>query len=529
LKLITFYDDTLLHLYDKGVAVRSKALRFHSHKDEESDEFARWTVEAVGYPHVHSTQEIGIPDYEVRTEGTVKGYYGRGSYIWVVKDLDDTPPAHGWEAAVHDSITGYRQWVGTVLKVAAAEDGWRVECELPFGFPVSPGAAAYFYRPRVLPTDNLLIPKLCDVEIWYAQDEGPASPVRAPVEVYRRFRRRGKTSFYFADKVAEIAEGETARLDVGFYAFVSQHELLDIEVKIDDDVYVHHYNEPPAPFDVVLRDVRRPAYCFSAGLWVEQTPQDSNRYKAPGKLKAVLNSRPLYNSKGKPVEAAGGIYFGKEGCGAVWVARNVVGYDPDPKVFVKGCALGRFDGAFLTEKFYYRSESDYLGLAPYEFAGNIAATDDELVGARLLTDHIWLKTRLRVVYASPPDSDSLPVGYDGGWAAVLMVPGDRTELITAGDVIRLGDGPDVEPYPREYVVSESGAGVRYIPVNSPYALDDTWRGRTEVFTWLIILELDSEGDYTHDERVRLETLGKYISVARGWDTRYEMWKIEFER
>lgn len=526
MKQTTFNDQALFHLYDKGVALRSKTLRFHSYKDEETDELARWTVETVGYPHVHSTQEIGIPDYEVRTEGTVKGYYGRGTRIWVVKDLDDTPPAHGWEATVHDSMIGYRQWLGKVLKVASTDEGWIIECERPFGYPIRSGAAAYFYRPGVLPTDNLLIPKLCTVEIWYEQEEGRASPVPAPVEIYRRFGRRGKTSFYFADKVAEVAEGDTVRLDAGFYAFVSQHELQDIEIKIDDEVYVHHYNEPPAPFDVVLRDVVKPAYFLSADLWVEQVPQDSKRFSAPGKLKAVHNGKPMYDTLGRPVEAAGGIYLGREPGGAAWVARNVIGYDPNPKVFVKGCALGRFDGARLTEKFYYRGEDDYLSLPPYEFAGGMTETGDELVGARILTDRIWQKTRLQVVWAAPPGDDELPAGYDGGWAAVLMVPGDRAEFIEEGDVIRLGAGPDDEPYPREYVISESDAGVRYIDEDSPYALEDSWRGRTEVFTWIIILELDAFGDYTHDERVRLETLGKYISVARGWDTRHEMWRIK---
>ncbi|UCE26836.1 MAG: hypothetical protein JSW52_10900 [Candidatus Coatesbacteria bacterium] len=524
MKQVKFNDAALFRLYDKGIAVRSKTLSFHSHKDEDSDELARWTVEAVGYPHVYSTQEIGIPDHEVRTEGTIKGYYGRGTRIWAVKDLDDTPPTHGWEATVHDSITGYRQWLGKLLKITDADEGWTVECERPFGYPISSGSAAYFYRPGVLPTDNLLVPKLCDVEIRYEQEEGPASPVPAPVEIYRRFWRRGKTSFYFADKTGEVAEGETARLDAGFYAFVSQHELQDIEIKIDDEVYVHHYNEPASPFNVILKNVAHPAYFLSAGLWVEQEPQDAKRFSAPGNPKAVIHGRPLYDTDGEPVEGAGGVFFGEGPNGAPWVGRNVVGFDPNPKVFVKGCALGRFDGARLDGKFNYRGEDDYLGLPPYELSGGMAAPPGELAGPRILTTRIWKRTRLQVVWAAPPGDDELPAGYDGGWAAVLMVPGDRTELLEEGDVIRLGAGPGDEPYPREYVVSESGAGVRYVDEDSPYALDDSWRGRTEVFTWLIILELDSSGDLTHDERVRLETLGKYISVARGWDVRHEVWK-----
>lgn len=529
MKQITFDDSGLFRLYDKGIAVRSKKLCYHSHKPEESDELARWTVEAVGDPHVHSTQDIGVPDFEVRTTGSVKGWYDRGTRIWRVKDLDDTPPAHGWEATVHDEAIGFRQWLGKVLKVATTEGGWVVECERPFSVSVSSGTQAYFYRPGVLPSDNLFVPKLCTVGIWYDRKEGLAGPVPAPVEVYRRFWQRGKTSFYFADKVAEIPDGETIQLDVGYYAFVAQHGLQDLEVNIDEEKYVHHYNEPAAPFDVVLRDVAKPAYFLAKGLWVEQLPQDYERRRAPGKSIVVHNGRTLFNDKDEKVDGDGGIYFGREPGGSVWIARNVVGYDHGPRVFVKGCKLGRFAGGGFSEEYDYRSTDEYLGLDTYEFTSGLAVVKDELVGARRLTERVWQRTRLQIVWASPPESDDLPVGYDGGWAAAVMVPGDRTELIAEGDVIRLGRDTGEEPYATEYIVSESAAGVRRIGEDSPYALDDSWRDRIEVFTWFIILELDFDAGHDHEERVRLETLGKYISVARGWDVRHEIWRIGFAK
>ena len=259
-----------------------------------------------------------------------------------------------------------------------------------------------------------------------------------------------------------------------------------------------------------------------------RSAQDSGRFQSAGKSAVILDGDPLLNTKGEKVEADGGIFFGREPGGSVWVARNIVGYDPAPRVFVKGCALGRLDDDRLSDKYYYRTSGRYLGLDAYEFTGDLAVAGKELIGARLLTDRVWHRTRLQIVWASPPESDDLPAGYDGGWAAVIMVPGDHTGLIAEGDVITLGNGPDEEPVPREYVVSESSAGARYIPEDSPYALNDSWRDRTEVFTWFVILELDPSGGLEYDERVRLETLGKYITVARGRDTRHEMWRIKLD-
>ncbi len=522
MKAVRFHDADLFYRYDKGYAVASTSLRYFSYQPRESDRYARWFVQAVGDATVPSTQEIGIADYADRTEGVTTRATPRAARTFAAYIVEGKPPQLGWEAAARDLSSGHYQNLGRVLDIGAGdgETFFVVEYVATYDFPA--GTYLYFYAPQILATDNLFLPRRAAVRVQYDYPQGTGGPPAAPVAVQRRDARRGKSSEYFCSRVAEIGEGEAVTLDAGYYAFIACPELRDIEVEIYDEVYVHHYNEPPAPFEVIVGPDESPGYLLTAGLACRNGPQDAARRAAPGETTLCKDGSPMKTSEGRVVATRGEVYLGRAGVN-VHVGWNDHGFDAATRTWFGQCKLGRFDGAVVHKLFVDRRGPVWFGKPSYELAGGLARWGNVLYGGRRRLDRNWLKTRLRVVWAAPPQGN-LPEGYDGGRAAVLLVPGDRTELLRPGDVIRLGHTADGAPAPKEYVIAEAGADVRYLGADNPYSLDDGWRDVTAVFTWAAILEVDY-GDLSYDDQVRYEVLGKYISVARGAAARHELWRL----
>jgi len=522
MKTVTFGDDALFYRYDRGWQVASRGLRYSSHQPADSDGVALWFVQAVGDPTVPSTQEIGVADYAERTAGRLALALRQGGREFSALDLAGASPGAGWEVSARDLASGHFQGLGRVTAVwqKEAETWYRVDGVAAYDFPV--GAYVYFYAPAVVAADNLYIPRRMRVRVEYDREHGWAGPRPAPVAVHRRTARRGKTSFYFAEQVAEVGEGEAATLDAGYYAFAACHPLQDISVVVNGDEYTHHYNEAPAPFAVVVEGADAHGQLLTAGLTVRNEPQPAGRDAAPGPSRLFRDGAPVKADDGREVATPGDIYLARAG-GDVYVAWNDAAFDGAHRAWFGQCKLGRLQGSEVRKLFVDRWGPTWHEKPAFELAGGVARFGAALYGGRRRLERRWVRTGPQTVWAAPPQGD-VPEGYDGGRAAVFMVAGDRTDLLQAGDVVRLGREAAGAPAPREYVLAEVDAGVRHINEDSPYALDDSWRGITAVFTWGALLEVDRTG-LAYDDQVRLEVLGKYVSVAKGMTSRHELWRF----
>jgi hypothetical protein len=524
MKNVYFHDGDIFYRYDRGCAVRAKSLRFNSHKPRESDGYARWFVYAVGDPTVPSTQEVGVPDYDERTEASLSAPLLRGGTYLRAGLVSGQPPAAGWEVGARNLGNGTYQGLGTVRWIAAVGGALHVRFDAPadYNFPV--GTRVYFYRPAVVASDNLFVPRRMRVVVEYDYPQGLAGPRAAPVEVHRRDTRRGKSSYYFADRVARLDAGEAGVLDAGYYAFVACHPLQDVEVKIDDVSYIHHYNEAAAPFHAILTGEAAASYHLRAGLTTRNERQPADRLAPCGETTLYKDGAPVRADDGRTLKTRGDIYLAPGAGDDCYVAWNDHGFDGDTRTYFGQCKLARVTGGVARKLFVDRWGPSWFAKPAYELEGGAAFHRGALYGGRRAAGRNWLKTRLRAVWAAPPQ-DNLPGNYDGGRAAVFMVPGDRLELLRPSGVLRLGDAPAGEARPREYVIAEAEAGVRYIGEHSPYALDDSWRDVTAVFTWAVILEVGREFA-DREQQVRAEVLGKYVTVARGFRERHELWRFK---
>jgi hypothetical protein len=522
MRVLTFYDADLFHRYDKGWAVRSKTLRFSSHQPPASNAYAVWTAEAVGDPTIPSTQEIGVPDYAERTEGTLAYPLAAGAKTLAVNISAGAPPAVGWELDVRDLASGFHQGLGRVVTRVVIDDQLWLTCEKAAARAFAAGARVYVYAPAVLCTDNLFLPRRQAVRVEYEYGVGLAGPRPASVAVHRRNTVRGKPSLYFATQVAEIGAGEAAVLDAGYYAFVACAELGDVAYKEGEEEYTHHYNEAAAAFYVVGEAARAPGYLLHAGLTVRQTPQPENGYAAPGLPTLYLGANPAHLTTGGVLATRGDIFLAG-GAAATYVGWNDHGFDDQSRCWFGQCRLGELTGGAVRELFVDRWGSSWYTAPAYELGDGLAVRGGALYGGRRRLERRWVRTGWQVVWAAPPQGN-LPAGYDGGSAGVLMVPGDRTDLLQAGAVLRLGETATGEPHAKEYVVAEASTGVRAIGEYDPYALNDEWRGITAVFSWAVVMEL-GHSYATLAAQVRAELLGKYLTVGQGPTARHELWRF----
>lgn len=524
MKTVTFGDAELFYRYDRGFAVAAKVLRFSSHAPRESDRYAVWVVQAVGAPTVPSTQEIGVADYAERTEARLLFEVPRGGAVWRVAAFAGRPPSPGWEVSARDYKSGVAQFLGDVVRVWCEGDHYALLTSRRAEYDYAGDAYLYFYRPAILATDNLLLARRAAVRVVYDYEGPGGKPRPAPVVVERRHGPRGRMSFFFPAKVAEIGEGEAVTLDAGYYAFVACHPLAEIEVQVGEGRYRHHYTEAPAPFAVVVEGTpwANAGYLLAAGLTARNAPQDEGRRRAPGDTILFKNGSRVFVDDGRPLATPGDVFLARGPAGGVYVAWNDVGWDATRGRYFSQCKVGKFAGAAVRKLFVDRWGEGWWEKPAYEIVGGVARFQNALWGGRRRLERGWRRTGWQVVWAAPPQ-DRVPADFDGGGAAVLMVPGDRTDLLRPGAVIRLGAKATVEPGPKEYVVAEAGAGVRHIEENSPYALDDNWRGVTTLFTWAVVLEVNRLGR-SYAAVVRAELLGKYIAVALAPRQRYELWR-----
>jgi hypothetical protein len=518
MRIVTFDDGDLFYRYDKGVAVQSKDLRFGSHQPRASNAYAYWFVQAVGMPAVPSTQAIGVPDYEARDAGLLAYTLARGGDRLALSSWTNVPGV-GWELGVREEGRGYCQGLGKVTATILGAGVIWVTFEIASDYNFAAGSFVYFYRPAIVASGNLFIPRRMPVRVEYDYGAGRRP---AAVVVHRRDTAAGSPSFFYGTQIAQIGEGETTTLDAGYYAFVACHPLETVAVDVDGTSYTHHYNEPAAPFAVRLEGVRGDGYLLRRGLTVRQAPQAADGYAAPGPATLYRDGVQVAVSDGRPLATRGDIFLAAEGT-IPRIAWNDHGFDGPSRTYFPKCKVAVLAGTRARKLFVDRSGSQWFGTPAYEIEGGVAVFRNALYGGRRTLGRNWVRTGLRIVWASPPQ-DNLPFDYDGGRAAVVMVPGSRPDFFAAGDVIRLGTSATGEPLPKEYVVSETNAGGRVIGLHSPYALDDTWRGVTAVFTWAVVLEV-SYGDKTLANQIREEFLGKYISVSRGIETKHEVWRL----
>ncbi len=523
MKIVNFTDDDLFYRYDKGWAVRAKSLAYTSHQPRASDRYAHWFVQAVGDATVPSTQDIGVADYETRTEASLTAELKRGGTYLRANLVSGETPAVGWELGVRELDGGPFQGLGRVAWLVVLGSTLHVRFDVPADYTFPVGARVYFYAPAAVASDNLFIPRRMPVRIAYDYPQGLAGPRPAAVAVQRRDTRRGKSSYFFPAQVAEVAEGEAVVLDGGYYAFVACHPLEDVEVDVDGELYTHHYNAAAAPFSVIVEGAPAGGYLLREDLTTRNEPQAADLYSSCGKSTLCRAGVPVKVNDGRPLSTRGEIFLCRRAADT-YVGWNDFGFDERSRTYFPQCKLGTFAGGVVHKVFVDRWGESWCRTPGYELEGGVTRYGNALYGGRRGLARNWVRTGLQIIWAAPPQ-EFAPDDYDGGRAAAFMVPGDRRELFAAGDIIRLAPTAAAEPLPKEYVIAEVGAGARLIAGDSPYALDDSWRGVTAVFTWVVMLDVGREYK-TYAAQVRAEVLGKYIAVAKGEETRHEVWRFD---
>ena len=518
-------------LCDKGIAVRSKHLFYYNYPDEDPPGELHnywWEIASIGTPTV-GVKETDIPkpytdDIEV---GVLQEDFYRGRYRFIVSSFIGTRVEVGDFVEIRDETNNVYQQLGRILEIDIDTGHYRVKIENPakVDYPAhaSPGQLTYlyFYSPDDSVTPNLFIPRYAEITIEYIKDELSDQPEHT-VRVDRRAQRSGTGQQYFPQVVANLSDGQKIRVKPGYYSFSSvpdTEETVVTREHPDPDLF-QNKNEIPSPFKVILPGVN-PAYCLRRGLIVHNRLKTAWEYPGPNEL--------LYYGVPTRLSVNGDIFLYDDG-DIIWLAFNRVHETKYKGNYFSTANLGRIDFNGIVKPiliYQDRSHTDDTTLPAFEIESYIVE-DGKHFGGRRRYKRNWVKTGIQVVWAAPPQNEWKPESWDGDLAFTVLVESDRTDLFGEGDYIRLGGSETGEPGGKEYVISEIEAGTWFIDPDSEYALDD-WKNVLKHFTRITCIGIDQPvmgGGYDYPgayaKQVESEILGKYLTVAKGWDIRVEM-------
>lgn len=537
---ISLSDTNSFVLNDKGIVVRSRPIQYNNRDYADGpiitdgiSYYADATTHNIGWGTVHTDKEFGLMHITNRIVGLMA--YGtsmaKGSNrFWLIKDTDKNKhPRIGFWVEMEYEAVEYYQIFGRITNIYdPGGDYFQITVEFPsnytWGSSILAPTRVYMYVDAYLPSPNVFIgkPQAIAVEYIYANESDPAP---ATITVEGRTRKDGTNQFFWPRTVATVDESGNLLIDrPGFYSFVQYRDFATSEAGAD---YIKNLSGEVPPFKITLEGYN-PTYLIADGFWVENDLQDFGSDNPcslhPGKVRLMYNGAKCKVNDGSYLETYGDIFLWKNGTTiyAAWNDTSVYN-----EVWFSQIKVGRWDGTQFIKQYVDRFGQSWRSGAE-NYLTSFAYHNNQRHLAAMYYEPNWLNTQLQFFWGAPPQTDVKPTGYDGGFVATLMVPGDRTDVFEVGDYIRVGGFE--EPGAKEYYISEIDVLDRTISSGANF-LHVSWRQITGTATGdfsgtatlLSLLQID-KWDTSYNAQVRLEfgldaTAGGYISVKKGRDVR----------
>jgi len=534
----------LFTLHDKGISIRSKSIDF----DNRGYGGAVPTYDGVDYYADATTGTIGwgTPRHTVKecgplkiTPNTILGFRPVQVIRRGEREFKVYPGAVriGDIFFIYDKVNGAGKWenLGKIEDIKAKRGYCVIVTQYPTRydrvFTAIPSARPFVCKPEDVPVDNIFIaePQEIAVEYLYPKDVGSVESETIYVEA-RKDKARGD-NFFWPQDLGEITEDGKFKIDyVGYVSFASIRSMNEYASTGTEKKYKASES---APFKITLKGYN-PSFLIEDGFYtasrLQYHPPAHPCRNQPGPCRVLHNGADCYDNRGKRVESYGNIYLFKKNS-TVYAAWNERAEATRGRWFNK-CKVGRWNGELFVIVFTDRWGNDYYKAPEIYIKSAIKHKGYFYFGTRYY-ERNWIDTAMRIFYATKPIINISCRDYDGGLAAVGVVKGDKTDVISAGKIIRLRDTETANPKGKYYFISEVVTGTRYIGVGSGLwafgsCLAEGESAYLGQVTWFTLLSIDGHTVYdssSYEAQVAREVTGKYITLAAGRDERHQIRKL----
>ena len=536
-KINGIYDDYLFPLHDRGLKIRTRYVQYDNRLPDGTppagggvDYYGDMDMFAAGW---------GTPRHEVKSCGTfsMSGRYPVVTVSWGVYGgykirislflAHYIKPVVGMRVEIRDTGYGYRQDLGQVMAVDRRNGEYVLSVEYPVLFRHIGGLGStpktMLFPAENLPGENIFIgePQEVSVEGIY-----PATMLPDPTPIYAERRREADASenFYWPRDIASAEIDEKVPVDEpGYFAFSTVRELENY-AQDDPVTYMKYLAGMPLQFDINLKGYR-PAYSLVDGLFIS-SPVQRRLHERPGKVglyRTGIGTGAVRTSEDQVLETYGNIFLSRDG-GIVYVAWNEHRQD-EYGAWYNCCCQGHWTGTRVNVDFRDRSGPKWRN-SPERYITAYAHHKGKSYFGLRRYDRRWVDLGLKIFYAAPPQTDSSPRGYDGGYACLGAVKGNKEDVLESGSVVRLG--PYNNPGRQEWRIMDVASGSRQFRIGiPPWSTSYLAEGEaTGIFTitWFTLLALNSipPGPDAYNAAVGREVRGKYITIAAGRDERAEI-------
>lgn len=525
------YDGNLFTLHDRGVKVRTRYVQYDNRNPDGDppavggvDYYGDMGMYIAGWPTPrHQVKECGTfsPSDRITAIHISWGAYGTYTVRVGIDSNKSNHPIVGMGVEIWDLTFDYRQYLGKILSIVEGSNYFELTVEQPIRFHYTgPGAAprTVLYAESISDGDNIFIgePQELSIEGLYPEGNLPD-----PTEIYAEQRRRKDTgeNFYWPRDIATVNEGEKILVDeVGYTSFSTVRELGEWDT---DPTYQKYLAGVPIQFDVRMKGYHA-AYSVADGLYVS-SPIQSKPHERPGKVGLYYNGNLVKTSEGNYLEDYGDIFLYKDGA-TVYVAWNELRSD-EYGTWYNACCQGRWNGSIVKVEFRDRRGPTWRDYPERYITAYAHHNGHSYFGLRRY-DRIWIDLPLRIFWAAPPQAALSPREYDGGYACLGAVRGDKSDVLGANPVMRLRSELTGIPERKEWRAVDVQSGTREVGSGA-------WGGsylatgeNAGVFTitWFTLLALEpfKLGAGVYDKAVEREVRGQYITLGAGRDERAEI-------
>ena len=523
------YDRNLFTLHDRGMKIRTRYVQYDN-RDPDGDPpqvsgvdyYGDMGMYVAGWPTPrHEVKECGTFSPSSRITAPHISWGDYGSYV-VRIGIDSNKRNHpvvGMGIEIWDITYDYRQYLGKILSIKERANYFELTTEQPIKYHyVGPGATrrTILYAVSVSDGDNIFVaePQELSIEGLY-----PAGSLPDPTEIYAEQRRVADAgeNHYWPRDIAAVDEGEKILVDeVGYAAFSTVRELQEYDT---DPAFMKYLAGVPIQFDVRMKGYN-PAYCVADGFYVS-SPIQKKAYERPGKVGLYRNGALVRTSEGQYLVTYGDIFLYKDG-NTVYVAWNELRSD-GYGAWYNACCQGRWNGSVVTVDFRDRSGANWRNSPERYITAYAHHKGHSYFGLRRY-DRRWVNLQERIFWAAPPQASLSPREYDGGYACLGAVKGDKVDVLGVNPVVRLG--PLNEPGRKEWRLADVQTGTREIGLGAwlSGALASGELPGIYTITWFTLLALEpfNPGATAYNDAVGREVRGQYITLGAGRDERAEI-------
>lgn len=537
-RIIYLTDENLFTLNDRGVVVHSKCVAFDNRDSgggprshDSTDYYADIITECIGWgTPQRGVKECGVPmisgrassklyaDFDaprktfLMPKGSVRP--GRNHYVEIEMPYSGRRQSLGMVQNVDDKHSDY--YIVTVANAAGRD--YPVYEEVLIGeFKFKFYTHVYFQPLCDIPKDNVFISEPQTVGVEFVTSVDYYDPETVYVE--SRLWPSGREQFYWPRNVAEVSETEDLFIDdVGYVSFICVRDLNEY----DSGTSFVKYSSGPVPmFKVSLKGYNR-AYLLADKLWVRNRLQEQVQYRPgmdqPGKCQLVYDKKVCTYGNGTRIETYGDIFLWKDGS-KVYAAWNDFEKDGNGEQYAV-CRVAEHSGNGKFTKLWQNREGQGLYDKPECYITSFAFFKNKFYFGCRYYERNWIATGMKIFWAAPPQNEyllNMPTGYDGTYAVICMVKGDKSDVIQEGDMVNLGAG-------KRYRVSEVETLEREVgKEGKPYLApgEEIYRGKVTSF---LLLSLDEfrGGEKAYEGQVCSEVLGKKISISKGRVERHQI-------